>query len=112
MQNLYTFSIIAPVSSLYPYTSLAILLSKFALHVHNTSNYAFCCKYVNREKYPASLRKQKNKNKKVLLGLEPQTLGSDPQLCFQSTTFILTAPSNRLIIRITAWHNVVTPLCY
>ena len=36
MQNLYTFSIIAPAWSLYLHTSLAILLSEVTLHVHNT----------------------------------------------------------------------------
>ena len=51
MQNLYTFSIIAPASSLYLHTSLAILLSEVALHVHNTSEHAFFCKHVNREKF-------------------------------------------------------------
>ena len=100
MQNLYTFSIIAPASSLYLHTSLAILLSEVALHVHNTSKHVFFCKHVNREKFPASLRKQKTK--KDLLGLEPSTMGSSPQLCFhnlwvQPLSFILTAPSNRLL---------------
>ena len=63
MHNLYTFSIIALASSLYMYlyTSLAILLSEVALHVHNASKHAFFCKHVNREKFPASLRKQKIK---------------------------------------------------
>ena len=56
MQNLYTFSITAPASSLYLYTSLAILLSEVALHVHNTSKHVFFfCKHVNRETFPASL---------------------------------------------------------
>ena len=41
MQNLYTFSIIALASSLYPHTSFAILLSEVALHVHKTSNMFF-----------------------------------------------------------------------
>ena len=41
LQNLYTFSIIAPASSLYLHTSLAILLSEVALHVHNTSKHVF-----------------------------------------------------------------------
>ena len=74
MQNLYTFSIIAPASSLYLHTSLAILLSEVALHVHN--KHVFFCKHVNRER-------KKIKNKKVLLGLEPSTLGSAIQFCFQ-----------------------------
>ena len=48
MQNVYTFSII-----------------QVALHVHYTPNYVvFFCKHVNREKFPASLRKQKIKNNK------------------------------------------------
>ena len=55
MQNLYTFSIIAPASSLYLHTSLAILLSEVTLHVHNTSKHVFFCKHVNRETFPASL---------------------------------------------------------
>ena len=84
MQNLFTFSIIGPASSLYLHTSLAILLSEVALHVHNTSKIAFLCERVNREIFPASSRKQKIKNKKkVLLGLEPSNLGSNPQICFQ-----------------------------
>ena len=54
----------------------------------------FFCKHVNGEKTPASLRKQKIKNKeKILLGLEPSALFSDSL----STTVILTAPSNRLL---------------
>ena len=69
MQNLYTFAIIAPASSLYLHTSLAILLSEVALHVHNTSKHAFFCKHVNRKKNPASLRKQK---KKFYWGSNPQ----------------------------------------
>ena len=47
MQNLYEFSIIAPASSLYLRTSVAILLSEVALHVHNTSKHVFFCKHVN-----------------------------------------------------------------
>ena len=80
MQNLYTFSIIAPASSLYLHTSFAILLNKVALHVHNTSKYAFFCKHVNHENVPASLRKQKKKKKDFTVsrtlnfGLEPSTL--------------------------------------
>ena len=97
MQNLYTFSIIAPASSLYLYTGLAILLSEFTLHVHNTSKHVFFCKNENREKLPAFLRKQKIKKsfngaRTLNLGLEPSTLFSDSF----STTVILTAPSNRL----------------
>ena len=59
MQNLYTFSIIAPASSLNLHTSLAILLSEVALHVHKTSKHVFFCKHVNREKFPASLQNKK-----------------------------------------------------
>ena len=76
MQNLYTFSIIAPASSLYLHTSLAILLSEVALHVHNTSKHAFflqTCKSLNISCF---FVKEKNK-KKVLLELEPSTLGSN-----------------------------------
>ena len=51
MQNLYTFSIKAPASSLCLHTSRAILLSEVAIHVHNTSEHAFFCKHVNREKF-------------------------------------------------------------
>ena len=83
VQNLYTFSIIAPVSSLYLHTSLAILLSVVALHVHNTSKHALFCKHVNREKFPASLRKQKKKiNKKRFCW------GSNPQPWAQTRFFV------------------------
>ena len=77
MQNLSTFSIIAPASSLYLHTSLAIL------HVHNTSKHFFC-KHVNLEKISCFFANAKKKiKKKVSLGLEPSTLGSNPQLCFR-----------------------------
>ena len=69
MQNLYTFSIIAPASSLFLHTNLAILLIEVALHVHNTSKRVIFCKHVNCEKFPASLRKQK---KKFYRGSNPQ----------------------------------------
>ena len=80
----------------YLHTSFAILLSEVALHVHNTSKYAFFCKHVNHENVPASLRKQKKKGftgaRTLNLGLEPSTLLSDAL----STTVILNAPPNRL----------------
>ena len=90
------FSIIAPASSLYLHTSLAILLSEVALHVHNTPKHAFFYKNVNRKKTFLLLcesKKKKKKKKKILLELEPSTLFADSF----STTDILTAPSNRLL---------------
>ena len=103
MQNLYTFSIIAPASSLCLHTRIAILLIEVALHVLiHQNNHVFFCKHVDREKFPASLRKQKMKNKKkVLLGLEPSTLFSDSL----STTVKLTAPSNRWLNFIVNTNN-------
>ena len=80
MQNLYTFSIIAPASSLYLHTSLVFLLSEVALHVHNTSKHVFFCKHVNREKFPASLRKQKIKDKKNFTGTRTLNLGLEPSV--------------------------------
>ena len=85
MQNLYTFSIKAPASSLYLHANLAILLTEVALHVHNTSKHDFFGKHVKREKFPASLRKQKIK--KVLLGLEPSTLLSDSLFEYNRYTY-------------------------
>ena len=76
MQNLYTFSITAPASSLYLHTSLAILLSEVVL---NTSKHAFFCKYVKHETFLHLCESKK----KALLGLEPSTLGSNLQLCFR-----------------------------
>ena len=79
MQNVYTFSIIAPASSLYLHTCLAILLSEVALHVHNTSEHAFFCKHVNREKFLLLCEsKKKNNNNKTRL-----YWGSNPQLSCQ-----------------------------
>ena len=75
MQNWYTFSIIAPASSLYIHASLAILQSEVALHVHNTSKHAFFCKHVNREKKSCFFAKAKIK--KMFYW------GSNSQLCFQ-----------------------------
>ena len=89
LQNLYMFSIVALASSLYLHTSFAILLSKVALHVHNTSKPAFYCKHANHKK---SCIFAKAKKKKILLGLEPSTLFSDSL----RATVLLTAPSNYL----------------
>ena len=61
MQNLYTFSITAPASSLYLYTSLAILLSEVALHVHNTSKHVFFLQTCKSRNISCFFVKAKNK---------------------------------------------------
>ena len=61
MQNLYTFSIIAPASSLYLHTSLAILLSEVALHVHNTSKHDFFLQTFKSRKKSCFFVKAENK---------------------------------------------------
>ena len=96
MQNLYTFSIIAPASSLYLHTSLAILLNEVALHVHNTSKNAFFCKHVYRLTFPASLRKQKKKKFYWSSNPQPWARILNFESDSLSTTVIPTAPSNRL----------------
>ena len=60
MQNVYTFSIMAPASSLYLHTSLAILLSEVALHVHNTSKHAFSPQTCKLPKNSCFFAKAKN----------------------------------------------------
>ena len=88
----------------WQFHSRLLFLHAELVHVFNNSScivavskHAFFCKHVNREKFSASLRKQKIKKKiywgsNLNLELKPSTLFSDSL----STTVILTAPSNRL----------------
>ena len=74
LQNLYMFSIVALASSLYLHTSFAILLSKVALHVHNTSKHAFYCKHANHKKSCIFAKAKKKKR---------FNWGSNHRLCYQ-----------------------------